>query len=101
MTIEQTVEIPASRRIFLDLPSELPTGRARVEFTVTPETEPEGKTQSEADIPLLALRGIHKGLDTMDAFFERKRKDKALEDTQIERQLRRSAEWNNRQNPVL
>ena len=37
MTIEQTVEIPASRRITLDLPLELPMGKAKVELTVTPE----------------------------------------------------------------
>jgi len=35
MVIEQTIEVPASRRIFLDLPPELPVGRAKV--TVTPE----------------------------------------------------------------
>ena len=35
MTIEQTVEIPASRRIFLDLPPELPIGRAMI--TITPK----------------------------------------------------------------
>ena len=34
MTIEQTVEIPADRRIFLDLPMELPVGRAKI--TITP-----------------------------------------------------------------
>jgi len=36
MTIEQTIEIPVSRRIFLDLPPELPPGRAKVELTLTP-----------------------------------------------------------------
>jgi hypothetical protein len=36
MTIEQTIEIPASRRVFLDLPQDLPVGRAKI--TVTPET---------------------------------------------------------------
>jgi hypothetical protein len=30
MTIEQTVEIPANHRIFLDLPQELPIGKAKV-----------------------------------------------------------------------
>jgi hypothetical protein len=35
MTITQTIEIPADRRIFLDLPPELPVGRAKV--TVTPQ----------------------------------------------------------------
>jgi hypothetical protein len=38
MTIEQVIEVPVSRRIFLDLPPELPVGRAKFEFTVTPET---------------------------------------------------------------
>ena len=37
MTIEQTVEIPSNRRLVLDLPFELPVGRARVELTVVPE----------------------------------------------------------------
>jgi hypothetical protein len=36
MTIERTVEIPADHRIFLDLPFELPTGRANVELTFKP-----------------------------------------------------------------
>jgi hypothetical protein len=37
MTIEQTIEIPPNRRLVLDLPFELPIGRAKVELTVTPE----------------------------------------------------------------
>ena len=37
MAITQTVDIPADRRIFLDLPLELPVGRAKI--TVTPEIE--------------------------------------------------------------
>jgi len=36
MTIEQTIEVPVSRRIFLDLPYELPVGKTRVELTLTP-----------------------------------------------------------------
>ena len=86
MTIEQTVEIPADHRIFLDLPPELPVGRAKVEFTVTPETTPPGKTVK----PLKSLLGIHKDLDTMSAYFARKRAEKALEDAQIERSLRKA-----------
>jgi hypothetical protein len=38
-TIEQTVEISADHRIFLDLPRELPTDKARVELTLTPLTD--------------------------------------------------------------
>ena len=37
MTIEQTIEIPPDRRLVLELPFELPVGRARVELTVIPE----------------------------------------------------------------
>jgi hypothetical protein len=35
MTIEQTIDIPANRRVSLDLPPELPVGRAKI--TVTPK----------------------------------------------------------------
>jgi hypothetical protein len=37
MTIERIIEIPPNRRLVLDLPFELPIGRAKVELTVTPE----------------------------------------------------------------
>ncbi|MDR2964569.1 MAG: DUF1902 domain-containing protein [Treponema sp.] len=36
MTITQTVEIPNDRKIFLDLPMDLPVGKARI--TVTPQS---------------------------------------------------------------
>ena len=41
MTIEQTVEIPANRRIFFDLPPELPVGKAKVELIFTPLSAPK------------------------------------------------------------
>jgi len=81
MTFEQTVEIPASHQITLEVPPELPTGKAKVELTITPETMPKEKTAR----PLASLAGIDKGLDTMDAYFARKRADKAKEDAQFER----------------
>ncbi|WP_041611141.1 hypothetical protein [Treponema primitia] len=34
MTIEQTVEIPASRRIYIDLPSQIPIGTARIAINI-------------------------------------------------------------------
>jgi hypothetical protein len=37
MTIEQTVEIPASRRVTFDLPFSVPIGTAKAELTLTPE----------------------------------------------------------------
>jgi len=33
MTIEQTVEIPASHRLFVDVPPEVPTGKAILSYT--------------------------------------------------------------------
>jgi len=83
MTITQTVDIPADRRIFLDLPQELPIGRAKVKLSITPEN-----LMCEENVPSLAsLCGIDKGLDTMDAYFARKQADKEREDAQFERML--------------
>ena len=73
MTIEQTVEIPASRRITLEIPPEMSSGKVQVLVTSLEE-----KTKPE--ISLMSLRGSCKGLDTLDAYFTRKRADKALED---------------------
>ena len=39
MVIEQTIEIPASRKVFLELPLELPIGKAKVELIITPEKQ--------------------------------------------------------------
>jgi len=74
MTIEQTVEIPADRRVHLDfeVPFEIPAGKARVSVT------PLGETP-KTDVPLLSLRGSCKGLDTMEAYFARKQADKTRE----------------------
>ena len=58
MTITQTVEIPVNRRIFLDLPPELPVGKAKVELNITPENrqsvqeaEPNIKCKSDLLLP--------------------------------------------------
>ena len=55
MTIEQTIEIPADHRIFLDLPHELPVGKAKV--TVTPQTD---KTVANGYEAVASLRGLAK-----------------------------------------
>jgi hypothetical protein len=68
MTITQTVDIPASRRVFLDLPLELPLGRARV--TVTPEAEPAAVNRYAA---VENLRGLAKRMGstlTVERFLE-------------------------------
>jgi len=89
MTIKRTVEIPASYRITIDVPREIPVGKAIITFT--PATSGSMPVQQDKKVkPLDSYRGVHKGLDTLDAYFERKRADKAKEDAQIEKQLRRS-----------
>jgi hypothetical protein len=80
MTIEQTVEIPPDHRIYIDVPFQIPAGKAKVALTITdlPQALPPTHEESPA-IPLLELRGSCKGEDTLAAYLERKRADKALE----------------------
>jgi hypothetical protein len=80
MTIEKIIEIPADHRLTLEIPHAIPSGRARLEMIITPElTRPKAES-------LLNMRGSCKGDDTMEAYFERKRADKALEDSNDQRQ---------------
>jgi hypothetical protein len=47
MTIEQTIEVPPSHRIFLDLPPELPVGKAKVELIFTPLSDTPQKSSGK------------------------------------------------------
>jgi len=78
MTITQTVEIPANRRLIINIPSEIPAGKAQVEVKVIPFVKKNEKPKDA--IRLLDLRGSCKGLDTMDAYFARKQANKAFEE---------------------
>jgi hypothetical protein len=49
MTIEQIIEVPASHRLTLEIPQEVPVGRARV-FIQFPSNE-EAALPTEGDIP--------------------------------------------------
>jgi len=73
MTIEQTIDVPASRRVTFEVPPQIPVGKARI--LVTPLEDPPKK-----EISLLSMRGSCKGFDTLDAYFARKRADKAFEE---------------------
>jgi hypothetical protein len=93
MTIEQTVEIPASRKIHLDfeVPLSLPVGKAKVALTVTPdepladgEATPRRLSHREA---IERCRGVAKGsLFSSERLFENRRQDRELEEEQY-RQL--------------
>jgi hypothetical protein len=41
MTIEQTVEIPDSRRVFFDLPPQIPAGKARIVISILDYQNPD------------------------------------------------------------
>lgn len=88
MTIEQTIEIPVNHRVFLDLPPDLPVGKARVELTFTPildelQTNNSGKIHlSKAMInellqgePLNSLTGLlHTEINSDEIRIERLKK---------------------------
>ena len=45
MIVTQTVEIPDDRRITLEIPHEVPTGKAQIEFKVIPFVKKEEKPE--------------------------------------------------------
>jgi len=45
MAITQTVEIPADRRITLEVPREVPTGQVILTFTLAPAVKPNAKAR--------------------------------------------------------
>jgi hypothetical protein len=80
MTIEQTIEIPADRRIFLDLPLSIPAGvKARVEINIPAGAELSSNGLKQAK-PAKSFRGILKGKGiTLERFREMQREDTELE----------------------
>jgi len=83
MTITQTVEIPVSRRIFLDLPLDLPVGKAKI--TITPQTE---KPTADVYEAITNLRGLGKKMGstlTVERFHEMQREDLRLEEEKYSR----------------
>ena len=78
MIIEQTVEIPADHRIFLDLPSDLPVGKAKI--TITPQPEKPSANIYDA---VTKLRGLAKEMGsslTVEGFLEMRQEDFRLEE---------------------
>jgi hypothetical protein len=74
MTVTQTVDIPADHRLIIDVPREVPAGRAVLSFTPAVPAPPQARTVAEALYmaaeraadparePLSRLFGIHPGL---------------------------------------
>ena len=53
MTITQTIDVPADRRVIFDFPREVPTGKAQVELKVIPfvKNDESAKKTSEKSTP--------------------------------------------------
>jgi predicted nucleic acid-binding protein len=87
MTIEQIIDIQADHRLVLELPREIPIGRATVAVTVTPQDRPApGHRLTPRQLAAIEkCRGIAKGVLSSDEILENRRKDKELEDAQLRR----------------
>ena len=83
MTIEQTVEIPADRRISLDLPPELPVGKAKITITSLAEMP-----AADAYDAVTSLQGLAKKMGstlTVARFLDMRREDLNMEEEKNQR----------------
>jgi hypothetical protein len=62
MTITQTVDIPASRRLTIDVPREVPEGRAILTFTPAPAV----KSSEARDIEIINKNAERLNREAMD-----------------------------------
>jgi hypothetical protein len=102
MTVEQIVEVPATRRLFVEVPREIPIGRTILTFTPAPvETENNKGEGAEGEgIPCLTAReaiekcrGIARGSRfTSERLFEDRRRDAALDEAQYRRFFRKNGD---------
>jgi hypothetical protein len=82
MSITQTVEIPASHRLTIDVPPEIPPGPTVIVFRPAAEL-PCSMTTQEAIEAIKQCDGLFKRLDinlSSDEFLEMRRRDRELED---------------------
>ncbi|GMO66367.1 MAG: hypothetical protein Ta2A_14550 [Treponemataceae bacterium] len=87
MTIQQTVDIPADRRVVLDLPF-APIGKATFEITITPESavvQGKDKENGKWINPLLGRAKALGATLTTERFMEMQREDIELETEQEDR----------------
>ncbi|GHV96717.1 hypothetical protein AGMMS50293_30370 [Spirochaetia bacterium] len=87
MTIEQTVEVPVSHRLTIDVPREIPVGRAKIVIFPESDAKPSPKKKTSLEEK---KRKIKTAIEaawgsaqdsplTSDRFLKMKRKDLALE----------------------
>jgi hypothetical protein len=80
MSITQTVEIPPSRRLTIDVPKDVPVGQ--VVLTFTPTRFFESQSGAEPAETVKSFRGILKGRGiSVERLRELQLEDKSLENT--------------------
>jgi len=63
MTITQTIDVPDDRRVFFDVPREVPTGKTKFEIKVIPFVKPAQKDTDKLSTPHTdALLSIFSGM---------------------------------------
>jgi len=66
MTITQTVDIPANRRITLEVPREVPTGPVILSFTPAQTLPKTSEKSEERDIELFKLHAERLNAEALD-----------------------------------
>jgi hypothetical protein len=91
MTIEQTVEIPVDHRLMIEVPQEIPAGKAMLAFTPL-NVQPELKSsRKKIDDLTRELRELCKGSTlTVERFLEMQREDCELEEAKYLRLFHKS-----------
>jgi hypothetical protein len=69
MNITQTVEIPANRRLTIDVPREVPLGRAIISFTPANETA-DNEPNFSGECPICAAHDYMPNAETIAAIEE-------------------------------
>jgi hypothetical protein len=74
IALQQTIDVPASRRITLDVPKEIPEGKVKVTFI--PLSAGRAKPRLASEEALDRLSGMFEGSKfTVDALLEERRRD--------------------------
>jgi hypothetical protein len=70
MSLTQTVEIPASHRLTIDVPREIPTGRAILAFIPAPKNADDDGLDYEGECPICAAHNYMPNAETIAAIEE-------------------------------
>ena len=66
MTVTQTVDIPASRRLTIEVPREIPAGRTIIAFTPVPAKKDDTTGYNARDLELINLNAEQLNEEALD-----------------------------------